>query len=69
MFLQVGQPFDIIKTRLQVLAKGSVGAIGMPESIVYSNSMDCVRKMVSNGRGAMLMVSEQFTAGCIKSIP
>jgi hypothetical protein len=43
---QVGQPFDIIKTRLQVLAKGSSAAAGLPEYMVYSNSMDCVRKMV-----------------------
>jgi hypothetical protein len=29
-----------------VLAKGSTAAAGLPESMVYSNSMDCVRKMV-----------------------
>lgn len=42
----VGQPFDTIKTRLQVLGKGTIGAAGMPPEMVYNNGMDCVRKMV-----------------------
>jgi hypothetical protein len=66
--LQVGQPFDIIKTRLQVLAKGSVGAIGMPESIVYSNSMDCVRKMVRRGTVNQLIVAERISATLAASV-
>lgn len=45
--IMVGQPFDTIKTRLQVLGKGTIGAQGMPPEMVYSNGMDCVRKMVS----------------------
>lgn len=44
----VGQPFDTIKTRLQVLGKGTIGAAGMPPEMVYNNGMDCVRKMVSH---------------------
>jgi solute carrier family 25 carnitine/acylcarnitine transporter 20/29 len=43
----VGQPFDTIKTRLQVLGKGTIGAAGMPPEMVYTSGMDCVRKMVS----------------------
>jgi solute carrier family 25 carnitine/acylcarnitine transporter 20/29 len=45
--IMVGQPFDTIKTRLQVLGKGTIGAAGMPPEMVYSSGMDCVRKMVS----------------------
>lgn len=45
--IMVGQPFDTIKTRLQVLGKGTIGAAGMPPEMVYNNGMDCVRKMVS----------------------
>eukprot|EP00878_Enallax_costatus_P017528 GHUV01018413.1.p1 GENE.GHUV01018413.1~~GHUV01018413.1.p1 ORF type:complete len:147 (-),score=31.33 GHUV01018413.1:2-442(-) len=48
--IMVGQPFDTIKTRLQVLGKGTIGAQGMPPEMVYTNGMDCVRKMVSNPR-------------------
>jgi hypothetical protein len=48
--LQVGQPFDTIKTRLQVLGKGTIGAAGMPPEMVYNNGMDCVRKMVGSAR-------------------
>ena len=44
--IMVGQPFDTIKTRLQVLGKGTIGAAGMPPEMVYNNGMDCVRKMV-----------------------
>jgi hypothetical protein len=45
--IMVGQPFDTIKTRLQVLGKGTIGAAGMPADMVYTSGMDCVRKMVS----------------------
>jgi solute carrier family 25 carnitine/acylcarnitine transporter 20/29 len=45
--IMVGQPFDTIKTRLQVLGKGTIGAAGMPPEMVYTSGMDCVRKMVS----------------------
>jgi solute carrier family 25 carnitine/acylcarnitine transporter 20/29 len=55
--IMVGQPFDTIKTRLQVLGKGTIGAAGMPPEMVYSSGMDCVRKMVrrvvSDGSRAM----------------
>lgn len=44
----VGQPFDTVKTRLQVLGKGTLAASKLPPSLVYENSMDCVRKMVSH---------------------
>lgn len=44
--IMVGQPFDTIKTRLQVLGKGTIGAAGMPPEMVYNGGMDCVRKMV-----------------------
>ncbi len=44
--IMVGQPFDTIKTRLQVLGKGTIGAAGMPPEMVYNSGMDCVRKMV-----------------------
>jgi solute carrier family 25 carnitine/acylcarnitine transporter 20/29 len=47
--IMVGQPFDTIKTRLQVLGKGTIGAAGMPPEMVYTSGMDCVRKMVSGG--------------------
>jgi solute carrier family 25 carnitine/acylcarnitine transporter 20/29 len=43
--IMVGQPFDTIKTRLQVLGKGTIGAAGMPPEMVYTSGMDCVRKM------------------------
>jgi hypothetical protein len=45
--VMVGQPFDTIKTRMQVLGKGTIGAQGMPPDMVYNSGMDCVRKMVS----------------------
>jgi hypothetical protein len=45
--IMVGQPFDTIKTRLQVLGKGTIGAAGMPPEMVYTSGMDCVKKMVS----------------------
>jgi solute carrier family 25 carnitine/acylcarnitine transporter 20/29 len=45
--IMVGQPFDTIKTRMQVLGKGTIGAAGMPPDMVYNSGMDCVRKMVS----------------------
>jgi solute carrier family 25 carnitine/acylcarnitine transporter 20/29 len=44
--IMVGQPFDTIKTRLQVLGKGTIGAAGMPPDMVYTSGMDCVRKMM-----------------------
>ncbi|KAF6257695.1 mitochondrial carrier domain-containing protein [Scenedesmus sp. NREL 46B-D3] len=44
--IMVGQPFDTIKTRLQVLGKGTIGAAGMPADMVYTSGMDCVRKMM-----------------------
>jgi len=43
--IMVGQPFDTIKTRMQVLGKGTIGAAGMPPDMVYNSGMDCVRKM------------------------
>ncbi|GFR41679.1 hypothetical protein Agub_g2425, partial [Astrephomene gubernaculifera] len=46
--VMIGQPFDTIKVRLQVLGKGTAMAAKLPPSEVYSNSMDCVRKMVRN---------------------
>jgi hypothetical protein len=35
--IMVGQPFDTIKTRLQVLGKGTIGAAGMPPEMVYNS--------------------------------
>eukprot|EP00878_Enallax_costatus_P001008 GHUV01001141.1.p1 GENE.GHUV01001141.1~~GHUV01001141.1.p1 ORF type:complete len:354 (+),score=152.70 GHUV01001141.1:232-1293(+) len=46
--IMVGQPFDTIKTRLQVLGKGTIGAAGMPPEMVYTSGMDCVRKMMKS---------------------
>ncbi|KAG2488586.1 hypothetical protein HYH03_012906 [Edaphochlamys debaryana] len=46
--VMIGQPFDTIKVRLQVLGKGTAAAAKLPPSEVYLNSMDCVRKMVKN---------------------
>jgi solute carrier family 25 carnitine/acylcarnitine transporter 20/29 len=46
--IMVGQPFDTIKTRLQVLGKGTIGAAGMPPEMVYTSGLDVVRKMVSS---------------------
>ncbi|KXZ50486.1 hypothetical protein GPECTOR_16g661 [Gonium pectorale] len=44
--VMIGQPFDTIKTRLQVLGAGTALAAKLPPSEVYKDSMDCVRKMV-----------------------
>ncbi len=44
--MQIGQPFDTIKVRLQVLGQGTALAAKLPPSEVYKDSMDCVRKMV-----------------------
>uniref|UniRef100_A0A7S0R4T1 Mitochondrial carrier protein n=1 Tax=Chlamydomonas leiostraca TaxID=1034604 RepID=A0A7S0R4T1_9CHLO len=44
----VGQPFDTIKTRLQVMGAGTALAKQLPPSDVYLNSNDCLRKMVKN---------------------
>jgi hypothetical protein len=33
-------------SRLQVLGKGTIGAAGMPQEMVYTSGMDCVKKMV-----------------------
>ncbi|WIA09154.1 hypothetical protein OEZ86_011739 [Tetradesmus obliquus] len=46
--IMVGQPFDTIKTRLQVLGRGTIGAAGMPPEMVYSSGVDCVRKMMKS---------------------
>lgn len=46
--VMVGQPFDTIKTRLQVLGQGTALAATLPPEMTYKNSMDCVRKMVKN---------------------
>lgn len=46
--VMIGQPFDTIKTRLQVLGKGTALAKTLPPEYVYNNSMDCVRKMMKN---------------------
>jgi uncharacterized protein (UPF0333 family) len=35
--IMVGQPFDTVKTRLQVLGKGTIGASGMPPEMVYNS--------------------------------
>ncbi len=45
--VMVGQPFDTIKTRLQVMGAGTALAAKLPASDVYLNSNDCLRKMVS----------------------
>lgn len=47
--LQLGQPFDCIKTRLQVLGRGSLGSVGLPTHMVYNSALDCLRKAVSGG--------------------
>ncbi|KAJ9509058.1 hypothetical protein QJQ45_011593 [Haematococcus lacustris] len=46
--VMVGQPFDTIKTRLQVMGAGTALAANLPASDVYLNSNDCLRKMVKN---------------------
>lgn len=46
--VQVGQPFDTIKTRLQVLGQGTALAKTMPPEYVYKHSMDCFRKMLKH---------------------
>ncbi|KAJ9529371.1 hypothetical protein QJQ45_013790 [Haematococcus lacustris] len=46
--VMVGQPFDTIKTRLQVMGAGTALAANLPPSDVYLNSNDCLRKMVKN---------------------
>jgi solute carrier family 25 carnitine/acylcarnitine transporter 20/29 len=35
--IMVGQPFDTVKTRLQVLGRGTIGASGMPPEMVYNS--------------------------------
>jgi hypothetical protein len=35
--IMVGQPFDTVKTRLQVLGNGTIGAAGMPPEMVYNS--------------------------------
>ena len=45
---QIGQPFDTIKVRLQVLGQGTALAAKLPPSEVYKDSMDCVRKMIKS---------------------
>lgn len=49
MLPQLGQPFDCIKTRLQVLGRGSLGSVGLPTHMVYNSALDCLRKTVSHG--------------------
>ncbi|PNH09961.1 putative mitochondrial carrier C4G9.20c [Tetrabaena socialis] len=44
--VMIGQPFDTIKVRLQVLGQGTALAAKLPPSEVYKDSMDCVRKMI-----------------------
>lgn len=46
--VMVGQPFDTIKTRLQVLGVGTQLAKTMPPEFVYKHSMDCVTKMIKH---------------------
>ncbi|EFJ47772.1 hypothetical protein VOLCADRAFT_61165 [Volvox carteri f. nagariensis] len=46
--VMIGQPFDTIKVRLQVLGQGTALAAQLPPSEVYKDSLDCVRKMVRN---------------------
>jgi hypothetical protein len=42
----VAQPFDTVKVRLQVLGRGTALAATVPPDQVYTNSIDCCRKMV-----------------------
>ncbi|GIL64612.1 hypothetical protein Vafri_18503 [Volvox africanus] len=42
----IGQPFDTVKTRLQVMGQGTALAAQLAPSEVYKDSMDCVRKMI-----------------------
>lgn len=44
----IGQPFDTLKTRLQVMGAGTALAKNLPPSDVYLNSSDCLKKMVKN---------------------
>ncbi|KAL4431646.1 hypothetical protein ABPG77_001488 [Micractinium sp. CCAP 211/92] len=46
--VMIGQPFDTIKTRLQVMGQGTALAKMLPPSDVYLNSNDCLKKMVRN---------------------
>ncbi|KAG2488565.1 hypothetical protein HYH03_012884 [Edaphochlamys debaryana] len=46
--VMIGQPFDTIKVRMQVLGKGTALAAKLPANEVYTSSMDCVRKMVKS---------------------
>ena len=62
--IMVGQPFDTIKTRLQVLGKGTIGAAGMPPEMVYNSGMDCVKKMVSAMQGVVCGSQQQLGAHC-----
>eukprot|EP00882_Tetradesmus_deserticola_P025461 GHRQ01027969.1.p1 GENE.GHRQ01027969.1~~GHRQ01027969.1.p1 ORF type:complete len:139 (-),score=45.05 GHRQ01027969.1:389-805(-) len=66
--IMVGQPFDTIKTRLQVLGKGTIGAAGMPADMVYTSGMDCVRKMVSLMVVVVAMLCQRHALGqCLVS--
>ncbi|GLI71751.1 hypothetical protein VaNZ11_017070 [Volvox africanus] len=44
--VMIGQPFDTVKTRLQVMGQGTALAAQLAPSEVYKDSMDCVRKMI-----------------------
>lgn len=46
--VMVGQPFDTIKVRMQVMRKGSLASVNMPYEMVYNNNIDCVKKMIKN---------------------
>ncbi|PNW84152.1 hypothetical protein CHLRE_04g223300v5 [Chlamydomonas reinhardtii] len=46
--VMIGQPFDTIKVRLQVLGQGTALAAKLPPSEVYKDSMDCIRKMIKS---------------------
>ncbi len=54
--LQLGQPFDCIKTRLQVLGRGSLGSVGLPTHMVYNSALDCLRKAVSGAAAEVVLV-------------
>ncbi|GIL85892.1 hypothetical protein Vretimale_8964 [Volvox reticuliferus] len=46
--VMIGQPFDTVKTRLQVMGQGTALAAQLAPAEVYKDSLDCVRKMIRN---------------------
>jgi hypothetical protein len=63
---------------LQVLGKGTIGAAGMPPEMVYTNGLDCVRKMVraqlaeftnnSKGKHGVRLCSRRCSTSCSSSV-